>query len=312
MTGLATTANEIPAFIAAGENTLFAIMTTPTIEPNGTAVVVMPGLVPTPGFGREAAYLCRHITTFGYHAVRFDNHGLGDSTGVTHTMHMENLFVQDLAAVLEWLRSQGLERFVMVGNCFGSRTALACATAVEGVSLLALAAPPVRDYELGMRRDIAEASRMTGWEFTRKALNPRNLRRVLNPRRRRRYAAMAKERLGQASGRIRPGADDHWVSQPFLRDLRNVIQRGIPTLFLYGEDDDFYREFQRARSGRLGQLLGSAPNLVDVRTLSGPMHDYRDAERQREMQDLVTDWILIRDGHPDRHRGAAGSDGSPA
>jgi pimeloyl-ACP methyl ester carboxylesterase len=215
-------------------------------------------------------------------------------------MHMEDLFVQDLDGVLSWLRSKGIERYVLVGNCFGSRTALAHAATVEGVSLLALAAPPVQDHELGERREIAAATRMTGWEFARKALNPRVVRRVLNPRRRRRYAVMAKAKLGAASGRIRAGGEDQWVSQAFLRDLLTVVQRGIPTLLLYGENDDSYHDFQRARPGRLGRLLENAGDLIDVRTLPGTVHDYRDTERQQAMQDLVTDWIIDRDGRSDR------------
>jgi pimeloyl-ACP methyl ester carboxylesterase len=311
VTGAATTGNETPAFIPAGADTLFGILTTPTVEPVGTTVVAMPALVQTPGFGRETTYLCRRAAAAGYHAVRFDYHGMGDSTGVVHRMHLDDLFIEDLEGMLGWLRARGLERYALVGNCFGSRTALALAPRMEGLAMLALAAPPIQDIQLGERREIAAATRMTGWQFARKAVNPRVLGRMFNRRRRRRYAVMARTKLGAASGRVRPGGEDRWVSQPFLRDLMAVVQRGIPTLLLYGDQDDFYQDFQRARTGRLGRLLENAGDLIEVRTLPGLLHEYRDTERQHAMQDLITEWIVSRDGGG-AAGGRRGGDGTTA
>jgi hypothetical protein len=88
-----------------------------------------------------------------------------------------------------------------------------------------------------------------------------------------------------------------------------VVQRGIPTLFLYGDQDDFYRDFERARTGRLGRLLENAGDLIEVRTLPGFLHEYRDTERQHAMQDLITEWIISRDG---RGPGERPGDGTAA
>ena len=100
--------------------------------------------------------------------------------------------VDDLGAVVAWVREAGL-RPVLVGNCFGARTAVAWAAdavtaagsdAAEAVAGVALLVPPVYDFEVVRRRDRRPLRRLV------RRATPRRAWAVLRDRRRR--AALAR------------------------------------------------------------------------------------------------------------------------
>jgi len=299
-----TSGRETPAFVDTGTDTIFGVLTEPAGEPRGTAVIVVPATAPSSaGFGRENVYLCRRLAARGYHTFRFDYHGAGDSTGMVDRISLGRLFKEDVDAVVRWFRARGIEDFILVGSCFGSRTAMAYAADQPPTRMLALVAPPVRDFELGQRTHTAQAMRMSTGQAVKRMARPTFFRNVLfNPRLRRRYRAMARARFRSLIGRLRhreAEANDHWVSPRFLEVTRAVMQRRVPTLLLYGDADEFWADFERARPGRLGRILQAWGTGVEVRTLSGTLHDYRDQTAQRAMQDLIGEWILRSDhGRP--------------
>src|SRR5205823_3825208 len=147
-------------------------------------------------------------------------------------------------------------------------------------------------------------------EAIKRAARPAFFRNLFEPRMRRRYRAMARARARSLVARLRrreAEANDHWVSARFLEATRAVMQRRVPTLFLYGDADEFWTDFEQARPGRLGRILRAWGDGVQIRTLPGTLHDYRDQEAQRAMQDVIDEWILRSDV-----RGPVAVDGRPA
>ena len=160
-------------------NALFGVLTTPTGPANGLTLVMLQGGAWIPSMGRNAVStrIAREQAARGFRAFRFDYHGVGESVGDPPTFRMDNLFVDDLRAAVDWLRTQGCSDFVLMGTCFGARTALAGAPSIPGVRGCALYPPPIRDFAPGQ----GWVTRPTSWYLSR-ALRLRVLKGVADQR----------------------------------------------------------------------------------------------------------------------------------
>lgn len=299
----ATATHEQLVFLPAGDETLFGVLTRPTAEANGTAVVICTGggSPTSSNRNRLSVRLCRLLAAQGYHAMRFDYHGVGESTGEIDRFRLDQPFVEDLRAVLAWLRRQGVTRFLLLGSCFGARTVLATAAAgVEGIEAVGLITPPPRDFERGEGHVVRLAEQLTLWQFVRRGLRRQVLASLLDPARRKKYAWVARKGLTAAASRtqrrVRPqrSSELFWVSRPFLDGLDAVVSAGIPTFFLYGEDDELWGDFQEARAGRLGQIEARAGGLIRVQVIPGQVHGFTRLNVQDAVVDAVQQWLAER------------------
>lgn len=293
---------EYPAFFPAGKETLSGVFSAPSIDGGLPAVIVLGGGGTTPtatGRNRFFVTLCRRITGLGYPALRFDYHGLGDSTGKAE-FRLDRPFLEDLAGAVSWVDARGSSRYVLVGMCFGARTALS-GPALAGLGGLALLAPPVRDYALS-------EPKTSGWrlrDYVMAALHPRRLLGAgerLTVRRYFRFSASgARMVLRRVRARL-PGRRDgiSWVSRRFLGPLLSLAEQGVPVLLLYGTEDDEYRDFESARMAGLGEILARCPT-IEVRTLEGQVHGFTRVESQGLTMDVVVEWIE-RVAPPERPR----------
>jgi len=127
-----------------GGERLFGILSHPAAEPRGVAVVFLQGAGYVPSFNHNRLWvtLSRRLGTEGFHAFRFDYRGVGESTGTAARVRLDRPVPDDLLAAVGCVRRVGVERFVLVGSCFGALTALA-ASATPGVVSEVLLAPPV-------------------------------------------------------------------------------------------------------------------------------------------------------------------------
>ena len=79
------------------------------------------------------------------------------------------------------------------------------------------------------------------------------------------------------------------VGSNFLMPLKQIVDRGVPVLFVYGQEDDYWLEFERAKQGRLGDILRT--HVVDVHVMPGAVHGFVDLGSQSKVIDLVTEWV---------------------
>jgi alpha/beta superfamily hydrolase len=291
----ATSRQETPLFFAAGEDVLFGILTSPTADARGVAVVVAAG-GGTPlstSVNGLSVRLCRGISRYGFHAFRFDYHGVGESTGTLDRFHLGEPYVRDLAAAVECLRDQGIRRYVLLGSCFGARTALATAPSTEGLEGVILISPPTRDFEMGERISTRMAAELGIGEYVRRAMTRRALAGLLQRDRRRAYTRLAKEKLRHAAGSRNGDSGDrqarYEVSPGFLEPLRALVERGVPVSIFYGDAEDFFADFERARSGALGRILEAAGETIAVTTIPGEIHGFEQVEAQEKVLDSVMD-----------------------
>ncbi|KRT78092.1 MAG: alpha/beta hydrolase [Armatimonadetes bacterium CSP1-3] len=309
--------HEFPiAYTAAGED-IFGIVTSPP-RPHGIGVVLLSGgdFIPSTNRNRLYVRMARRLAAAGYHVLRFDYHGVGESTGDIQGYSSDRPFVHDVSGAVAWFERAGISEVVLVGNCFGSRTALAAAERVAGLKAIVLISSPVRDFRSGERvpTRLARDGGMPAYLLRGMRLDV--FRRSLLGRYRRRYISIiktwAREKIRLARGDGKPDGGEpqaEWVSERLVQQMAGVVRRRIPTLVVYGAEEDLYDEFTRARAGRLGTTIDRAGPLVEVRTLEGTVHGFPTLAVQQTVLDLVEEWIwraVPGKGTPSLRAGAAG------
>jgi dienelactone hydrolase len=221
--------------------------------------------------------------------MRMDYRGIGESSGDRPLFDLADPFPEDVVAAVGWMRSEGIGDVALVGTCFGGRAALAAAGDLSGIRGVALFGSPVRDFRKGERI----ASQPVRW-YLRKATDRRTLKQLGDPRKRRAYRDLLVKKLrhmrrGQAAPGERPAPAG--VSPRFLAQLTALVDAGVPVLLVFGTDDAFLEDFERARTGPLGQLLDRAGDLVRVEILDGRVHGLTTRAGQDAMMRSATAWL---------------------
>lgn len=274
---------ESAEFIPVRDDSLFGVLTRPATRPVGTAVVFLPGGGFTPWMHRGfPVTLSRRVAEMGYHGLRFDWRGVGESTGQPYGYMMGRPAVEDLEGVVDWLRGQGLERFVMVGVCFGAVTSLAAADGIEGLAGVVVVSTPL--HEQNTTRTAVEWS---AWSYLRRGLRPTVWRRLLTGHHRRAYLRLLGAKVRTLTG---GGRSTRWVKDAVFGPLRGLAARGIPTLIAYGDEDGDFEHFKRGEP----ELAASAPSSIDVRVLPGRIHAFDTLDGQDMLLEAVIDWLVSR------------------
>ena len=278
---------EQPAWIPRSGGDLFAVVTRPPGAPGLVAVLHSGGHGLT-AHHRNGMYvrMARALAGAGVASIRFDYQGVGESGGSTKQRFLlERPARDDTLAVVEWARGEGFQRFALVGSCFGARTALAAAPAVEGLEALVLLAPPVRDVQ-----SVKTADTLTITGGLRRALRADVLRRLTERKRRERYLGLARARLtGRAGPRARGSA-----SPAFRTPLAAVAERGIPTLVAYGAGDTYHDQWERAAGADLAPVLARAGDRLQVQLADTHLHGFTSLAVQDWTVATTVAWLADR------------------
>ncbi|MGH9117740.1 MAG: hypothetical protein ACRD0A_07630, partial [Acidimicrobiales bacterium] len=89
--------------------------------------------------------------------------------------------------------------------------------------------------------------------------------------------------------RRRP-ASAEWLSHRLLEQLETVLDRGVPVLFVYGDDDPYLRDFETARTGALGPLVDGPGGQVRVVVVPGRVHGLTSSVTQDAVLAAIEDW----------------------
>lgn len=287
-----------PLFIEVEGETLFALRSDP-VEPGPVGVLLLPagGYTFTPQRNRWGVDLAHRLAAEGYPFLRFDWRGIGDSTGSVDTFALDRPAVADARAALGALPSQ---RKVLMGQCYGARTALAMAGEVSGLAGVVLISPPVRDHARGEGTATRKAYEMSAGSYLREGAGKLSISMLTDRTELVRLArigrAFARARWKKATARFRTPDPTPWVSAPFLQQLAALISSGVPTLLLYGSEENDYQEFTEARQGRLGALLDSS--AIELEVIPGSVHALDRVEVQQAVIATVGAW-LARIPHAD-------------
>ncbi len=294
-----------PVYFPPGDQTYFGLVSTPVDADRTTGVVLLSGTQTgstTIGRNRMWVRVGRTLAARGFTALRVDYGGLGESLSGEPAYDLGRPAVAILREGIAHLQSLGLERFVIVGTCFGSRTALAGAAAEEDAEItgVLLLAPPVRNGTKGGGGAAHLAEYASVGDLARRALSVRVLRKLAMTKRARQVASTvlagkARHMMGRGlraiGGGLRGKADIEASSVEaapgFVEPLRELVRRGIPARMIFGLDDMYWTEFERAREGRLGEILDGA-DTIDVHTVPGVIREFTSVR----IQDLTIEGIV--------------------
>lgn len=293
--GAATSGDEIPLFLPGdGGTALFGVVTIPPSRPRGIGILFLPGGGVAGSTYRNdmAVRMCRRFAGLGFHAMRFDWHGVGDSTGWVARFSPEAPFVADVLAASAALRDLGVDRLLIVGSCFGARTGLAAARDLPGLEAMFLVAPPV-----AVRRRRDPGARMANeWsvvDAVRRGFRPAVFRGLLDPRRRRTivqfWRAKSRTAIGKRSSQ-EATERSAWLSERFITSLEGTSQLGIGIHLLYGERDSYLEDLAEARRDRrLVALIAEGRVVVEV--IPGELHGYQRVAAQELVAARVDVWV---------------------
>lgn len=300
------TATEVPVFFKGGDEDLFGVLTVPNVGARGIGVMALTGggYIAAPNRNRLSVRLAAKLAPLGYHVFRFDYHGIGESTGSIGEFALDRPFIQDLEAAVAVMRGTGLRRLVCVGGCFGTRTILSGAERIPELEGVVLMAAPVRDFREGDNLPMRVARDMSLGRLARLALRRQTLRALFSPadveskiRTRHVYKRTISFKARLLLDRvIRPrralDRDPNAVVSPhFANSLAHVVDRGVPVLMLYGEDEGFYEEFMRVRNRELRSVFERARAPLDVQTLDRVLHGFTTIAVQDAAIEHTVAWL---------------------
>ena len=297
MTTLGTSQNETPVFFPADGETLFGILSEPIADPKGVAIIAVPGGGWIPSTHRNGMWvrLARALAADGYHMLRFDWHGVGESSGLLEHYELAEPFTSDIAAAADYLSSIGMTRIVLVGTCFGGRTVNASTAHVSNLVALAMFSAPLRDKPKA--EDLQKHS--LGW-FIKQALQPKVIKGLFEKRRRRTYMRLLKLKtqsivnklLRRSTNRNTSSTRPQIASTAYLQPLDEVTSNGVPVLLVYGDGDDYYPDFVNARDrGQLGEIMERAGDIMTTIVVPGDLHSFASLESQDLTVATVREWL---------------------
>jgi len=270
---------ETAVFMPAPEGVLFGMVTPPASGPLGTAVVFLPGGGVMPWVIRSfPVALSRRAAALGYHGMRFEYGGVGESTWPSgRNFHLTHPAVDEVRAVVAWLEEEGIRRYVLVAFCFGAVTALAAAKDLPGLAGAALiSAPSHHDSPSRIAADL------NAWDYLRRALRLRVIKRLFQRDAWRLYRRLLAAKLQR---RRAPDRAESWGRKAILEPLRALAAREIPVVLLYGDEDGDFKHLQTADP----ELTAGGVMGVEVQLLPGRIHPFDSLDGQEALLDAVVD-----------------------
>lgn len=238
--------------VSFGDKRLYGVETLPEGEERATVVFAETAVVHA-GLARAWVEFARNLTLEGYHTVRVDFRGLGDSPDEGHLPSRPNAdnaarYLEDLAVVVRELRASGHQRIVLAGLCFGGWVALRGAESIPVEGAIAVNAPFFWE-----RGDILEA--------------------LIERTRRRRIPEVAEFKAH--------GAELERTVPHETGDLLVALREGGSQILLVHSDDDDGLEFLRDRvpAGWSAALDSGSFSLAEIFELDHAMfNDWRRVE----------------------------------
>ncbi|HZO17123.1 MAG TPA: alpha/beta fold hydrolase [Polyangiaceae bacterium] len=293
-----------PVTFASGKNELSGIVELPAVrEPDLAILLVHSGARGRLGSSFQYPWFARRFAELGYPSLRFDPHGVGESSGHIDIMPMRDFygsisvgrFVADtLAGVEELRRRLRPKRIVLFGTCGGAISSLLAAPRSPHVDGLVLLSPPVlidSAQQSPLERIPAEYARRYLFAlYAKKLLSPTAWRRFLTGKSDlgaiSTYARAAFKRKSSNGRKKHPRFNDH-----FLEAVEAMLARQSRLLFVFGEGDALRWDFQKEFYDVYWKNNPDYERLCQVHYVPGCNHLFTLREWQQQALDVALPFI---------------------
>lgn len=281
---------EVPMVVRAETGDLVAIVTPadPAAPPAGFCVVHLTR--PRSHRNRNWVFGARWLAARGFSACRFDYHGNGDSAGENGFLDPSLPNVADLMAVLRALRARDpSSRFILTGNCFDARTALAAFLHEPSwIAGLAFLSAPVMSLEA------MHEMRTTGgqWGGVWQAVqNPENWKRIADPTLWKNVESRLRGAVGGGAEPGEPGGGPA-LDPGFVSAFEALAASNARALMVYGAEDQELLTFRPVVDRLLPALPPGPRARIELEIWPGEVHDgFNRLDRQQQIVDRVLEWV---------------------
>ncbi len=234
-----------------------AILSRPAGRAEG-AVILCHGFLSSKNSTTNAT-LTRMLNEAGFATFRFDFFGQGESEGLFEDITV-SMAVRQAHAAVDLVRSQGYERFGLVGSSFGGLVAILTAAQRHDIACLALKCPVV-DFAEELRLEFG-ADELARWQATDTIPNLMG---------------------GEQRVRLKYGLYEDCLRNIAYEPASQII---APTLIVQGACDELVPLHQ---SRRLLDALGG-PKRLDL--LPEANHQFTRGEDFRTMTVAISEWLI--------------------
>lgn len=279
----------------------------------GVCVLLLsPGVKGRVGPHRLYLKIAASLVPLGFHVLRFDFHGLGDSEGELTEQQLADVYnqvhggryVNDTIDALNWLQStSGISRFVGSGLCGGSITALMAAEVDRRIEcLLGIGLPTILEGgpENWARYVSASQASALRTGYLRKLADPKSLLRFLTGKSS--YKAIGRvfrvlvsdDTEDNVSRNRDSGSTPDSTNPRFAGAFLAMLESNRPMLLVFSENDrlrlQFAEHFERPHAAR----IQTQRHLYDVRVIPNANHVLSDRESVRELTRIADSWLTAR------------------
>jgi pimeloyl-ACP methyl ester carboxylesterase len=283
----------------------------PPATARGVCVLLLsPGIKGRVGPHRLYLKLAERLVPMGFHVLRFDFYGLGDSEGELDEERLADVYnaiqlgryVDDTLAAMDWTQaSLGIGQFVGSGLCGGSITALFAAIRDPRIrSLLGIGLPVVLDGgEANRGRFLTtQQTESARREFYGRLLHPSRWVKFLTGRSNYRVVwrvlRQAFHLPGGDATAAAPAVEGGIVDDTnplFAQAILGFLRSKRPALLVYSGGDRIHSQFQEKFEARHRPEIAALGRAYDVHVVAEANHILSDAPWTEELLDVAQEWL---------------------
>ena len=288
-----------PVVLEGDAGPIVAIVTELMVEPINVGVVLFSpgGYTISAQRNRWALGMAEQLAAAGLHTIRFDYHGIGDSAADLERFEQDRPLVGDGTAAIDELARRGVTDLILVGQCFGARTALAIAPDIAGLCGVFAISPSLRDLGRGEGTANRMAHDAAVGAYLKQAARVVEFSQLQDPTTRRRYLRLGsmfiRARWSKVMRRLRLAKQNPtpWVSSALVNQLTNLADRDVPVTFVFGGAETDSNEFEAAKVGPLGDAVRRSKRIVD-HTLAGRVHNLGRVDIQQKIVEMIVEFSM--------------------
>jgi len=273
----------------------------PAVARGVCVLLLSPGIKGRVGPHRLYMRIAAALVPHGFHVLRFDFHGLGDSEGQLSEQALVDVYnavqggryVDDTRAAMNWMESaRGINRFVASGLCGGAISGLLAAEIDARIrSVLALGLPVALEggpENWGQHLTRGQLGQLRTGYF-RRMLSPRSWARFLGGRSSYQVIWRALRRRGP--GTSEPTAVPDNTNPLFAPAFLSLLRSGRPILLIFSGADRLRYEFQEKFLERYPDELGALRGNYEIRTIDNANHVLSDPLWVDQMLAISVNWL---------------------